>query len=518
MKKTMSKMMLTALIAVSSAATGVAQTNLGADCGCPAVGSRTSVNMSTLAVSGGATDGDLTATSTILTCDKIYVLDKKIFVPSGKSITIQPGTLIKANTSLTPGDATALVVSRGGKIFAAGTQSCPIVFTAAADPMNGTYGVTNQGQWGGLVILGKAKNNLVAGNTLAISTGVGIIEGFATADPRAYYGEAPGSEDANDNSGIVQYVSLRHGGATVGPNNELNGLTLGSVGRGTTLDHIEVVANSDDGIEFFGGTVDLKYGVVMFNDDDGFDWDQGWSGKGQFWVVIKVGTKGDNGFEIDGDDNTSGAAPLSHPFVYNATFIGDATDAGIEAKELTEGEIYNSILANYAQGFNLYNVRAGGDAYGKWNGGQLKVNNCTFIGNVAGFTIQTAGNTITPAAGADLTKFNTDGNIVAASVPGFDFAYAMNLTTNAITDQYDATPNPSLTSSITPPVDDFFQTVTYRGAFADGETSLMTNWTYSAFVDASNGLVNCPTDLNGDGITKVEDFLILVGQFNLSCD
>jgi hypothetical protein len=133
----------------------------------------------------------------------------------------------------------------------------------------------------------------------------------------------------------------------------------------------------------------------MFNDDDGFDWDQGWSGKGQFWVTVKVSGKGDNGFEIDGDDNTSGAAPLSHPFVYNATFIGDATDAGIEAKELTEGEIYNSILANYAQGFNLYNVRAGGDAYGKWNGGQLKVNNCTFIGNVAGFTIQTAGNVIT---------------------------------------------------------------------------------------------------------------------------
>ena len=96
-------MMLTAFIAVSSAATGVAQTNLGADCGCPAVGSRTSVNMSTLAVSGGATDGDLTATNTILTCDKIYVLDKKIFVPSGKSITIQPGTLIKANTSACSG-------------------------------------------------------------------------------------------------------------------------------------------------------------------------------------------------------------------------------------------------------------------------------------------------------------------------------------------------------------------------------------------------------------------------------
>ena len=86
-------------------------------------------------------------------------------------------------------------------------------------------------------------------------------------------------------------MSLRHGGATVGPNNELNGLTLGSVGKGTTINHVEVVANSDDGIEFFGGNVDLKYGVVMFNDDDGFDWDQGYSGRGQFWVTVKVSGK-----------------------------------------------------------------------------------------------------------------------------------------------------------------------------------------------------------------------------------
>jgi hypothetical protein len=517
MKKTMSTMLMTTAIAVSSVVTGFAQTNLGADCGCPAVGARTTINMSTLAASGGATDGDLTATSTVLTCNNVYVLDKKIFVPSGKSITIQPGTLIKANTSATPGDATALVVSRGGKIFASGTQSCPIVFTAAADPMNGTYGVSNQGQWGGLVILGKAKNNLVAGNTLAISNGVGIIEGFATTDPRAFYGEAPGSEDQNDNSGVVQYVSLRHGGATVGPNNELNGLTLGSVGKGTTLDHIEVVANSDDGIEFFGGNVDLKYGVVMFNDDDGFDWDHGWSGRGQFWFVIKASGKGDNGFECDGDDNTSGAAPLSHPFVYNATCIGDATDAGIEAKELTEGEIYNSVFANYAQGLNIYNVRTP-DVYSKWNSGAFKVNNSTFVGNVQAFTLQTAGNVITPAAGADLTKFGTDGNLSVATVAGFDFTFGITQATNVITDQYDAIPSNNLTSTITPPLDGFFKPVNFRGAFESGKPNWMADWTFSALIDASNGLVPCQNDVNNDGVINVQDFNSVLGAFGTSCD
>jgi hypothetical protein len=125
---------------------------------------------------------------------------------------------------------------------------------------------------------------------------------------------------------------------------------------------------------------------------------------------------------------------------------------------------------------------------------------------------------ITPAAGADLTKFGTDGNVAASTLAGFDFTYAMNTSTNAVTDVVDPTPNPQLTSSITAPADGFYSPVNYRGAFESGKTSWMANWSYAAFIDAANGLVPCPTDLNGDGITKIEDFNILLGQFNNSCD
>ena len=148
MKLTISKITMTATLAFISITQGFAQTNLGAACGCPSVTARASstVLMSTLAVSGGATDGELTATNTILTCDKLYILDKKIYVPNGKSITINPGTLIKGNVNPggDPAQAVALVVERGGKIFASGSPDCQIVFTATADPMDGTYGISHR--------------------------------------------------------------------------------------------------------------------------------------------------------------------------------------------------------------------------------------------------------------------------------------------------------------------------------------------------------------------------------------
>lgn len=133
------------------------QENLGAACGCPAVSTRPTVSMSTLATIGGATDGDLIATNTILTCDKTYILDNKIYVPAGKTLTIQPGTVIKGAPTGNPAAANAILVNRDGKIIASGTESCPIIFTAQADPLDGTYALTNKGQWGGIVILGKAK-------------------------------------------------------------------------------------------------------------------------------------------------------------------------------------------------------------------------------------------------------------------------------------------------------------------------------------------------------------------------
>lgn len=523
--KTISKLVATAAVAVASISSGFAQTDLGASCGCPPVASRPTILLSTLAVSGGAHDGDLTATNTILSCDKTYIIDKKIYVPSGKSITINPGTLLKGRTA-GPGNANSLIVTRDAKIFAGGTENCPVVFTAEADLMDGTYAIANRGQWGGVVILGKAKNNLIVGNSFSdgVNDGVGFIEGFLVAEARNLYGMPVGQEDDNDNSGIMTYVSIRHAGETVGPNNELNGLTLGSVGKATTLHHIEIVSNADDGIEFFGGNVDLKYATVMFSDDDMFDYDQGWSGRGQFWFGIKTDQTtspgGDSGFECDGDDDKKAPAFLSHPFIYNATMIGTSTAKGfgMMLKELTEGEIYNSVFANFKTGVNFdRKTRTGGDAYDKWIADLLKVECNTFAGNGNLFTTTpTAGSSIPSAA--DSAKFFGDGNSTnLASISGFDFTLGMNTTTNTVTDPYDAVPNPDLSTTCTPPADGFFSAASYRGAFKSGEKSWLSDWTYISTIGATAGLVPCPTDINGDGTTNNVDFLQLLGKFNQSC-
>jgi hypothetical protein len=205
------KIAASAFLAAFAVATSVAQNNLGSECGCPPVSGRTtSVNLSTLANA----NGELLASDT-LTCDKIYVLDRKIYVPSGKILTIAPGTVIKGNSVTDPANAVALIVERGGKIMADGTQSCPIVFTSAADPMDNTYSLTNVGDWGGIVLLGTAKNNLVDGQTYAKPgvNGVGFIEGFSSANVWDLYGAGdaafPTAND-DDNSGILRYVSIRH--------------------------------------------------------------------------------------------------------------------------------------------------------------------------------------------------------------------------------------------------------------------------------------------------------------------
>lgn len=535
MKKSFTKFAVAASLALTAMSPSFGQTTVGASCGCPPVGSRTSVDMSSLAIIGGANDGDLTATNTVLTCDKIYRLDNKIYVPAGKTLTIMPGTVIKGVDTGNPLLANAIIVQRDGDINAAGTAECPIIFTAEADPLNGTYPLSNRGKWGGIVVLGKAKNNLLTTNvyTAGGSDGVGFVEGFTAADARNIYGATPGNEVNNDNSGVLKYISIRHAGATVGTANELNGLTLASVGNGTIVDHIEVISNDDDGIEMFGGTVDLKYCSIMFNNDDAFDYDLGWNGRAQFILTVKIdnatATGGDNGIEADGDDDKKNPAYFSHPFIYNATFIGNGFNStptagsgafGINAKERTEGEIYNSIFANYRSGLNLVKslgTRPGTvEAYQNWIAGSLKVNNCTFVGNTAMLTV--GGSTANLVAG-DSAKFFADGNVSAASVPGFDFTLAMNSTTNAVSDKVDPTPNPALASSITPPTDMFFAPVNYRGAFpSDGSKSWLSDWSNAAVIGASAGLAACPTDVNGDGVTNNADFLQLVSKFNQTCN
>ena len=156
----------------------------------------------------------------------------------------------------------------------------------------------DRGLWGGVIILGYAQ----IGNAETAA-----IEGIPTEDPRGTYG---GNNDA-DNSGYMHYCSIRHGGAEIGAGNEINGLTLGGVGSGTNFEHIEVYANLDDGIEFFGGSPNCKWMAMAFCGDDSYDWDQGFRGKGQFWFAVQDAASGDCGGEWDGA-TPDGASPYSN--------------------------------------------------------------------------------------------------------------------------------------------------------------------------------------------------------------
>jgi hypothetical protein len=533
MKKNISKLMITAAMAVAGSSTGMAQTNLGAECGCPTIAARAAntVNISTVTDASGNFPANF-----VMTCDKKWVLDEKAYVLAGRSLTIMPGTAIFANTAAANA-ATSLVVSRGGKIIAAGTESCPIVFTATGDNMDGSF-ATPQQLWGGVVLLGKATNNLTTGcGSLVIAPGVGKIEGIASGDYRSYYGAdlnnvvgapfntsgAAETFDDDDNSGILRYVSIRHGGATIATNNELNGLTLGSIGRGTVLEFIEVVANSDDGIEFFGGVPNVKYAAVYYSDDDNFDWDHGFNGKGQFWYTLMGPGRGDHGMEIDSDDNNCGSLPISNPQVFNYTCIGrnNSGDMAIEAKEGTGGRIKNSVFANFVNGPRMATTgNASYTAYGNWTAASptLVFENNTFV-NMTGTKFIVAGQAATVA---DSTRMFSAGNNFVASVAGFDYThgydYTLNSATAAVTDQVDPIPNPALGTVSTYPVDGFFTPVTYRGAFASSGLNWLKNWSFVAFIDQFNGLVPCQNDVNNDGVVNVQDFNSVLGAFGTSCD
>lgn len=583
MKKNVFSLKSIALSAMTFLAlNAVAQTNLGEDCGCPAVGSRPSVNISSLPgyVASDANSGELTTGAT-LTCANTYILDKRVFVPSGQTITIAPGSLIKGNSG-TAANATALIISRGADIYANGSESCPIVFTAAADPMDGTYSIGNHGQWGGVVVLGTATNNLTvaangpfvvggASGKLAVGDGLGVVEGFQADIPGLRFGalqsgsvagESITAFDDNDNSGVMRYVSIRHSGAVLVTGGEINGLTLGSVGRGTTIEHIEIVSCADDNIELFGGSVNLKYITTLFGNDDALDWDLGWNGNCQYFFSMKTDTDtsvdSDNGIEADADDNKSNNLRRSHPVVYNATFIGNnktvtSADnsgmAGIWAKELTEGEIYNSVFANFREGFNLVkslgagrSYAAGGESWHNWTnipGGasattgnesqSLKVVCNTFVGCTYPFTIgagtsDASASAANQTSGADYTQFTvTDMNqiVVGNTLPGFDYSFDINAaSSNAIITQNDVTPSPALSISGCPTsTNGFFTAAPYRGAFsADASENWLSDWTYSQVLGSTQGVQACPTDLNQDGQTDVNDFLIFAPAFGTSCN
>jgi hypothetical protein len=228
----------------------------------------------------------------------IYELASRVIVEPGFTLTIEAGTVIKGQ----PGsgvNATALIIARGAQIIADGTAAAPIIFTSTSDnilpgQITSNLTETNSGLWGGLILLGKAPISDADNNNEA------IIEGIPGDVSLAGYG----GTIANDNSGILDYVSIRHGGSVLGEGSEINGLTLGGVGSGTTVTNIEVVANLDDGVELFGGTVNLTNVMIWAADDDGLDIDQAYSGTVDNVIVIAFsGT--DHNLEIDGPEGTA---------------------------------------------------------------------------------------------------------------------------------------------------------------------------------------------------------------------
>jgi hypothetical protein len=263
----------------------------------------------------GAITEDLT-----LTNDKIWTLTGRVSVTNGTTLTIEPGTIIKA-TAGTGANATALLIARGGKINAVGTASNPIIFTSTGDDIQ--YGQTHgsvlaenvSGLWGGILICGYAPIS-APGNIQSMQ-----IEGIPASDGNGLYG---GTDD-NDNSGILQYVSIRHGGANIGEGNEINGLTLAGVGSETIISDIEVVANQDDGVEFFGGTVNAINVLVWNVGDDCIDVDQGWGGELNNALIVPrpgFGAGTENIVEADGGEGNWNA-----PFVIeNITVISNETE------------------------------------------------------------------------------------------------------------------------------------------------------------------------------------------------
>ncbi len=269
---------------------------------------------------------------------KIYVLTSRIAVTNGATLTIQPGVIVKGEAG-TGANATALIIARGAKLNAEGTASQPIIFTSIADEIqpgqiaSPNLDPTMNGLWGGVIVLGYAP--------ISADAETAQIEGIPASDPNGLYG----GTNVADNSGVIKYISIRHGGANIGEGNEINGLTLGGVGNGTVIENVEVIGNQDDGIEWFGGSVNVTNAVVWNASDDAIDTDQAWSGTLDNFVVICVpgSNPTDHALEIDGPE---GAFLAGHT-VKNGTVKGSADSEMGDFRDGARGTFSNIYFFNF---------------------------------------------------------------------------------------------------------------------------------------------------------------------------
>lgn len=297
----------------------------------PSGGDATTVEMENGAtLTGGVKNGQ----TVILKEGYSFKLSGEYLVEAGGLLKIEPGVTIKAqNDDDTPD---YIMVAMDGKIDAQGTADNPIVMTVENYPAEGASLGGNG--WCGVHICGKAHTNKGTGTKSEIG-------GYP-------YGSGSSTANDNDNSGTMRYVRLECAGYAFSEETEANGLTLYGVGNGTTIDHIQVYRGADDGVEFFGGSVNVKYLIVTDCEDDSFDWTEGWNGKAQFLVADQRGTTAakDNGdclIEADNNGDDNAATPIAHPILANLTLIGNNSTEGtrgIRLREGTQAEIYNAIV------------------------------------------------------------------------------------------------------------------------------------------------------------------------------
>ncbi len=301
------------------------------------------------------------AGDTTWVASKTYTLRGQVFVTAG-TLTIEPGTVIE-------GDAgSVLVITKNAKLSAVGTAAKPIVFTSSA-------AAARSGDWGGVVLLGAAPINVTGGKNK--------IEGFPdSVGVKIEYG---GSDAAHD-CGKLVYARIEYAGFRFGTDNELNGLTLGGCGTATEIDYVQSHLGLDDGVEIFGGTVDVRHLVITQPDDDGLDWDLGWSGRAQFIIIQQKAGLGDKGFEADNNNSNNDALPRSSPEIWNVTMIGGDSpmakkQGGLHLRRGTAARISNSIIAY----FNQFPVDVdGASSVGQWNSGGLSLAHTYLLKAAAG--------------------------------------------------------------------------------------------------------------------------------------
>ncbi|MCB9360361.1 MAG: hypothetical protein H6587_07250 [Flavobacteriales bacterium] len=320
--------------------------------------------------------GNIT-TNTTWTKDKIVFLEGRVIIQAPAELTIEAGTIIKGKAG-DGASASVLIVGVGAKIHATGTASSPIIFTGEDDQIlpgqieSPNLSVANKGLWGGVIILGDAPVSPSSGTTAEVE---GIPAGTA--------GTTYGGSDVSDNSGEFQYCSIRHGGIVLSGGNEINGLTLGGVGNGTTINHVEIYAGLDDGIEFFGGSVNVSDAIVIKIDDDCYDVDQSYSGTISNFIAVLSPTQDGDAFEIDGPEGSSNNTGL---FTFDKGYVvGSGVSSTISNgnfavfKSKAQGTLQNVHFTGFKSGALVKAL--GADAYNNYAGtgtSTLTITNNTF--------------------------------------------------------------------------------------------------------------------------------------------